>query len=149
MRQRLRNRRGFSEIIASVILTAVVLTIGGTIWFYSQSATAVMTDTYIDATMETLNEVIERFAVEHVSNNTPRTELYVWVYNYGDVPITVDVYATINGTDYHTNFNNPLTIASKAHAEATLSITASSGDEIAIKAYSRRQNHAYYTYYMP
>ncbi len=147
--RRLKVRRGFSEIIASVILTAVVLTIGGTIWFYSQSATTVMTDTYIDATMETLNEVIERFAVEHVSNNTLRTQLYVWVYNYGDVPITIDVYATIDGSVYHTDLDNPLTIDSKDYAQTTLSITASSGSEITIKAYSRRQNHAYYTYYMP
>jgi len=149
MRQRLKSRRGVSEVIASVMLTAVVLTVGATVWFYSQSATTVMADTYIDETMTTLNEVIERFTIEHVSNNTLRTQLYVWVYNYGDVQITVDVYATIDGTDYHTDFNNPLTIDSKSNSQATISITASSGDEVAIKAYSRRQNHAYYTYYMP
>ncbi len=149
MRQRIKCRRGVSEVITSVMLTAVVLTVGGAIWFYSQSATSVMADTYIDETMETLEEVIERFTVEHVSNNTAGSILYVWVYNYGDVSINVDVYATVNGVSYHTDLDNPLTIDSKDDAQAAISITAQSGDEVTIKVYSRRQSHAYYTYYMP
>jgi hypothetical protein len=108
-----------------------------------------MTDTYIDTTMETLNEILERFTVEHVSNNPLRTQLYVWVYNYGSVSITVDVWATIDGSDYHSDLNNPLIIGSKEFAKATLTIVASSGDEVAIKVHSRRQNNAYFTYYMP
>ena len=149
MRPRLRSRRGVSEVISTVILTAVVMTIGTSIWFYAQSATSVMTNTYVNETFSTMKEVLERFTVEHVSNNTARTALYVWVYNYGEVDVEVDVYATIDGETYSSDVNNPLSIGSGGFAKATLTISASSGDEVAIKVHSRRQNNAYYTFYMP
>ena len=147
--RRLKVRRGVSEVIAAVVLTAVTLTVGSVIWAFAQSATLAATNDYVNGIFTTMKDITERFTVEHVGNNPDRTQLYVWVYNYGDIPITVDIYATINGYDYHTDLNNPLTIGSKDYAKATLSITASSGSEVAVKAYSRRQNHVYYTYYMP
>jgi len=149
MRYSLRAHRGVSEVISTVILTAVVMTIGTSIWFYAHSATSVMTNTYVNETFSTMKEVLERFTVEHVSNNAARTALYVWVYNYGEVDVEVDIYATIDGTTYSSDINNPLSIGSGEFAKATLAITASSGDEVAIKVHSRRQNNAYYTYYMP
>lgn len=147
--RRLKVRRGVSEVLAAVVLTAVTLTVGSVIWAFAQSATIAATNDYINGTFTTMKDIIERFTVEHVGSNTARTELYVSVYNYGDVPITVDIYATINGYDYHTDLNIPKTIGSKDYWKATLSITASSGSEVAVKVYSRRQNIAYYTYYTP
>lgn len=149
MRQRKGCRRGVSEVISSVILTAIVLTVGCAVWFYAHSATSVMTNEYINETFNTMKEVLERFTVEHISNNTARTELYVWVYNYGEVDMEVDVYATIDGTTYSSDINNPLSIGSGDFAKATLTISASSGDKVEIKVHSRRQNNAYSTYYMP
>jgi len=143
------SRRGISPVIATIILSAVVLTIGSAVWSYAQGASTVIATGYVNDTLTIMKEVTERFTVEHVSNDTSGTPLYVWVYNYGDVDITVDVYATISGTTYSTNTNNPLEIEAGGFAKATITISAVSGDEVAIKVHSRRQNNAYYTYYMP
>jgi flagellin-like protein len=145
------NRRGISPVIATIILSAVVVTVGGAVWSYAQGAASVMASDYVNSTMSIMKEVTERFIVEHVSNNTSGTSLYVWIDNYGDVDITVDVYANVtsSGICYSTNLNNPLEIAARGFAKATINIEATGGDEIAIKVYSRRQNNAYFKYYMP
>jgi hypothetical protein len=138
-------------VIATIILSAVVVTVGGAVWSYAQGAASVMASDYVNSTMSIMKEVTERFIVEHVSNNTSGTLLYMWIDNYGDVDITVDVYANVtsSGIRYSTNLNNPLKIAARGFAKATINIEATSGDEIAIKVHSRRQNNAYFKYYMP
>jgi len=148
---RMGSRRGISPVIATIILSAVVLTIGSAVWSYAQGASTVIATGYVNDTLTIMKEVTERFTVEHVSNNTARTSLYVWVYNYGEVDITVDVYANVTSSSicYSTDTNDPLEIAAGGFAKATITISAISGDEIAIKAHSRRQNNAYYMYYMP
>lgn len=145
---RMGSRRGISPVIATIILSAIVMAIGGAVWSYAQGASTVIATSYVNETMTIMREVTERFTVEHVSNNTARTLLYVWVYNYGDVDITVDVYATISGTTYSTDTNNPLKIETGGFAKATITISAVGGDEVAIKVHSRRQNNAYYNYYV-
>jgi len=146
----MESRRGISPVIATIILSAVVLTIGSAVWSYAQGASTVIATGYVNDTLTLMREVTERFTVEHVSNNTACTELYVWVYNYGDVDITVDIYANVtsSGIRYSTDLNNPLEIAAGGFSKATITIIAESGDEIAVKVHSRRQNNAYYTYYM-
>ena len=147
----MESRRGISPVIATIILSAVVLTIGSDVWSYAQGASTVIATGYVNDTLTLMREVTERCTVEHVSNNTACTELYVWVYNYGDVDITVDIYANVtsSGIRYSTDLNNPLEIAAGGFSKATITIIAESGDEIAVKVHSRRQNNAYYTYYMP
>lgn len=147
---RMRSRRGISPVIATIILSAVVLTIGSAVWSYAQGASTVIATGYVNDTLTLMREVTERFTVEHVSNNTARTELYVWVFNYGDVDITIDVYANVTSSGMHTtDTNNPLEIEAGGFAKATITISAVGGDEVAIKVHSRRQNNAYYTYNMP
>jgi flagellin-like protein len=151
--RRLKCRRGISEVISSVILTAVVLTVGGSIWFYAQSATTAMTNNYVNETLTVMKDVTERFVVEHVGNNTSCTTLYVWVYNYGDVDIIADVYA--NATHASTSTHNSTlgtSISSGSLVRIDVPFTKTpltSGDQVAIKIHSRRQNNAFYTYYMP
>jgi len=146
----LRNRRGMSPVIATIILSAAVITIGGAVWSYAQGASTVIATGYVNDTLTIMREVTERFTVEHVSNDTARTPLYVWVYNYGDVDITIDVYANVTSSGmYSTDTNNPLKIEAGGFAKATITISAVSGDKVAIKVHSRRQNNAYYTYYIP
>jgi flagellin-like protein len=152
------KKRGLSPVIATIILSAVVIAIGGAIWSYSQGASTVIANSYVNDTLELLNEVTERFAVEHVSNNTEGSILHVWVYNYGEVDIVIDVYANA------THFNETTsTFNSTFSANYTTSITAGilvlieidfssynlfPSDEVAVKVHSRRQNNAYYKYYV-
>jgi flagellin-like protein len=158
--RRLKVRRGISEVIASIILTAVVLTVGGAIWSFAQSATLAATNDYINGTFTTMKDITERFIVEHVSKNTDGTQLYVWVYNYGTVDIVSDVYANAthyNPTTHSYTYTCKLTmgttpIVSGSYPQVTIDFQSNSlqsGDKIGIKVYTRRQNIAYYTYYVP
>jgi flagellin-like protein len=150
--RRLKCRRGISEVISSVILTAVVLTVGGSVWFYAQSATTVMTDSYVNETLTVMKDVTERFVVEHV-NNSALTHLNVWVYNYGGVDIVADVYANATHSSIYI-FKSTLgtTVASGDLVKIDVSFVGNalqSGDKVAIKVHSRRQNNAFFTYYVP
>lgn len=144
-----RRSRGVSPVIATIILSAAVITIGAAVWNYSQGAATVIANDYVNGTLSLLNEVIERFKIEHVCSNSDRSLHYVWIYNYGEVDIVIDLYA--NSTDeYGSTFETA--ISSGDLAKITVSFTGNpleSGDEVAIKAHSRRQNNAYYKYYVP
>ena len=150
------RRRGVSPVVATIILSAIVIAIGGAIWNYSQGAATVIANDYINGTMTLLKEVTERFAVEHVSNSSDGSTLYVWVYNYGDVDIVVDVYANathhvnLTYSEYLFNSSQGISIPTLSLAQIEISFSGSSlqlGDEVSVKTHSRRQNNAYYTYY--
>ncbi|MGD2201616.1 MAG: hypothetical protein PVJ38_08305 [Candidatus Bathyarchaeota archaeon] len=143
------RRKGISPVISTVILSAVVLTIGGSIWYFAQGAASVIAQDYIDGVMSLRDEAAERFTIEHVTNNSDCTQLYVWVYNYGDVNFTADMYAYIGNSTYQTDVNTPFAVSSKEIELVNITISAQSGDEIAIKIHSRKQNNAYSKYIVP
>jgi threonine dehydrogenase-like Zn-dependent dehydrogenase len=148
MGRRTHSSRGVSPVIATIILSAAVITIGAAIWNYSQGATTVIANDYVNGTLSLLNEVIERFTIEHVCNNSERNLLYVWIYNYGEVDIVIDLYA--NATDEY-NSTLETAISSGDLVKITVSFEGNplkTGDEVAIKAHSRRQNNVYYIYYV-
>jgi len=145
----MRNKRGITPVVATIILSAVVIAVGGAVWSYSQGAATVIANDYINGTMTLLNEVIERFTVEHVSNSSDGETLKVWIYNYGEVDIVVDVYANVTGGAFNSTMEKE--VASKALVEVEVSFQADPlqrEEEVAIKVHSRRQNNAYYTYYV-
>jgi flagellin-like protein len=155
-RLRLRGvRRGVSPVVSVIILSAIVIAIGGALWNYSQGAATVIANDYINGTMSLLKEVIERFSVEHASNSSNGGTLHVWVYNYGDVDIIVDVYA--NATHYvnstysliscSSNMSN--SVVSMGLMKINISFAGNPlqrGDSVALKVHSRRQNNAFYKY---
>jgi len=142
------RRRGITPVVATLILSAVVIAIGGAVWNYAQGASTIVAEDYVNGTMSLLKEVIERYTVEHVSNSSDGKTLRVWIYNYGDVDIVVDVYANVTGGAFNYALENEVT--SKAMVEVEVSFQATplqQGQEVAIKAHSRRQNNAYYQYH--
>ena len=140
-----RSRRGLTPVIATIILSAVVITVGGAIWSYAQSATIVIANDYVNGTMSLLNEVVERFTIEHVSYDEVNDVLHISVYNYGDVDIEVDVYATISGGSSNSTLGTKIT--SQMLVCVDVPLNAPSENMVAIKVHSRRQNNAFYQYY--
>jgi hypothetical protein len=86
--------------------------------------------------------------VELVTNNSDCTELYVWIYNYGDYNVSADVYVN-NGTYQFTLASSPLLIPVGELVYASVAISASSEQSLAVKVHSRRSNNAFYTYIVP
>ncbi len=144
------SRRALSPVIATVIISGVVLMIGGAIWSYSLGAATVTADAYVSDTMELLYELQERFDVEHIVYDAENDVLNVWVYNYGEVNVTVDVYVTLGSTVVESTDN--ILIPAYNTIKIEVDFTSNpliSQDQVAIKVYSRRQNVAYQTYYVP
>lgn len=147
MALKFRNRRGFSEVISAVILTAVVLTTGCTVWFYARSAATAMTDDYVNATLTLKQEILERFVVERVFYDSADEELQVWVSNYGTVDTTVAIYVTPSVGELVTSTGN--SIGAETLAMVGIPCPISSGTSLSIKVHSWRGNNAYYTYTIP
>ena len=148
----MRRNLGVAPVIATIILSVVVLAVGGAVWSYSQGAATIAANDYVNGTLSLLNEIVERYTVEHVSNNTDGSKLYVWVYNYGSVDITVDVYANAthigSPTTYLFRYNLTTLVESEGlvKIEITFTTNLNTGDKVVVKVHSRRQNNAYYTY---
>ena len=86
----IRTRRGFSSVLTSVIMVAVVLSIGISVWGVAHSAATVMKNDYFDDVMESVYKIKERFRIENIGVNISAIpSIDVWVVNYGDGDINI------------------------------------------------------------
>lgn len=101
----IRASRGFSSVLTSVLMVAVVITIGISVWGYAHSAATVMRSDYYDEVIESVYKIKERFAVENIVVNISTTpSIDVWVLNYGtsDINITkIRITGGSNSTYYY------------------------------------------------
>jgi len=142
------ERKALSPVISSLILSAAVIAIGGGLWSYSAGAATVVADSYINDTLELVNEVTERFVVEHVTIDAEKDTLSVWVYNYGSQKINVDVYVRDGDTVIGSTLGTVIDKGDTSGIPIEITVRASD-DEVSIKVHSRRQNNADETYYVP
>jgi len=136
----LKQRHALSAVISTVLLSATVLAIGGMIWNYANGASSVIAYDYHEDSMELIHQIEERIMFEHITNNS--THLTIHLYNYGEVDVQVDVYANTSSSD----LQNPITVESKQSACVIIPLACSSGDNIGLSVYTRRQNIVYYSY---
>lgn len=148
------DKKALSPVVASIILCAAVLMIGLSAWSYTYSVSAFLQTSYYEDVKKQIDAISERFAVEHIAYDNSSNILYVWVYNYGEVDIEVDVY--VMGDAEGKNFSETATPI--PHFE-TLEIVVpvvplqsenlTAGDELVVEVVSRRQNIVYQTYRVP
>ena len=140
--------RAFSPVISAVILSTVVLVVGGAVWAFSQGAMTITAEDYVEAVINMTDTISERFIVEHVSNNSVGSLLYVWVFNYGDVDI--DIKVNVGSIIYPENSNDWISLASGEMVPIDpIEVILTKGEELNIKTCSRRGNNAYYRYLVP
>lgn len=139
---KLSNRRAYSPVIAAVILSAVVLSVGSAIWFFSQGSMTITAEDYAESLINMTDVISERFIVEHVANDS--SNIIVWVYNYGEVNIVIDIYIDIESVS--SNSSLAVGVDSQGLVEVYIPLSFTSGDEVAVKVVSRRGNNAYYRY---
>ena len=144
----MNKRKGLSPIIATIILSATVLIIGGGVWSYSIGAATIVAEDYTDKTFSTLNEVIERFCIEHIYYDNVTDQFFVWVYNYGSVDVTIDVYVNIIEDSIQLGPQN-LIISSQSHGKVQFDDQVLDGKVVEIKLYSWRQNMEVVSYEVP
>lgn len=145
------DRKALSPVIASIILCAAVLMIGLSAWSYTYSVSAFLQTSYFEDVKEQIDAISERFAVEHIAYDNSSNILYVWVYNYGETNIEVDVY--VMGEAEGKNFSETATpIPYGEVLEITVPLQSENltvGDELVVEVVSRRGNFVYKTYVVP
>ena len=139
-------RRALSPVIATVILSGVVLAVGGAIWSYSLGASSVIANSYVNDTLSLLDEVTERFTVEHINCSSDGSTLSVWIYNYGEPDVVVDVYVYVDDGGSGQSMENLIPSGQIVRVDVALDQPLEILDEVSIKVYSRRQNSVYETY---
>ena len=141
------NRKAVSPVIATVILSGVVLLIGGGLWSYSLGAASSVATDYTDKTTDMVHTIIERFNIEYVEYNSTSQNVTIWIYNYGSIQIKVDTKVTINGTDYY-DYNRYVNSKCIVEVNLDIGVSLNSDDEISIQVESERDNKDYEIYYV-
>lgn len=142
------KRKALSPVIATVILSATVLMVGGGIWSYSMSAASMMANDYTTDTKDMVHTIIERLNIENVEYYDATQKVHVWVYNYGSIEISVDTTVTINDIEYVVSDTN---IASEGleEIEVTIGLALGSNESVSVRVETERENADYEVYYTP
>ncbi|MFH2110299.1 MAG: hypothetical protein ABIJ47_03445 [Candidatus Bathyarchaeota archaeon] len=143
----MRKRAALSDVVSAIILSGVVLAVGGAIWSYSVGATTVIANNYVNGTLSLVDEITERFTVEYMSHSSDNLKVYIWVYNYGDVDIIIDIYVTVNTGNAGQYWDKEIMNGDIGYVEVTMNSALGVDNEVTVKVYSGRGNSAYYTYY--
>jgi len=104
---------------------------------------------YAEAVINMTDTISERFIIEHVGYVSEISDdLYVWVFNYGDVDIEFKVQ--IGALTYPVDPDDWTDLASEDMKRVRLlNFSPVSEVELNIKAYSKRGNNAYYRFIVP
>jgi hypothetical protein len=140
----MKKRKGASPVLSTIVLATAVMVIGASLWSFTMGASTWAAENYVNDTMSLVNEANERFTIEHVMTSSDGKTLTVWVFNYGDLAISVDLYVEVNDG----NFNQTLStqISPKVSHPINVDFTSDpleTDDYFVIKIYSRRQNYVY------
>ncbi len=143
------GRRAISSVISAIMLSAVVLAVGGSLWAFSQGAMTISSEDYAESVINMTDTISERFIIEHVYYDDPY--LHIFVYNYGTVDIKVKI--EVKGETCLGAGETWLEITSKEMKPyspiVVLQPSPSPKEELNIKAYTKRGNNAYYKFIVP
>ena len=138
--------QAISPVISVIILSTVVMAVGGAIWAFSQGTMTITAEDYTEAMINMTETISERFIIEHVGYVSGINDLHVWAFNYGDFDIEFKIEAGV-GT-WPTN--NWISLASKEMIPVRLDgFIPDSGVELNIRMYSRRGNDVFYRFIVP
>ena len=139
--KRLRlNKKGISPVISSVVLTATVIVIGTSLLYFTHSVGLVLRRNYFEEVYSEIMKLKERFIVEHVNYNITTGELHVWIYNYGNVTVNINVYVYKNGSLIGSD-ENLTQVSTNSLVEITIPLqSVKSSDTLLIEVMSRRNN---------
>jgi flagellin-like protein len=92
-----RDRRGVSEIIASLILVLIVTAAGTVAYSMSLSSFSQSSSLFRLQTGQREEQARERFSIIGVRNTTMVNQLNLTIFNYGEIEVTIDS-AYVEGT---------------------------------------------------
>jgi len=147
----IRYKRGLSPVLSSIILSAVVLVIGASVWSVSSSASSILQINYYRDVMESVGKIKERFYIENIGFDDASEKLKVWIFNYGDIDVTVELIRVKGGGNVSTHLIGTAIPAGRIIevnvVPATISLA--SGMSVSIEVKSTRGNKAYDSILLP
>jgi len=132
--------RAFSPVIAAILISGIVLAVGGAVWAFSQGAMTITAENYAESVINMTDTICERFIVEQVIYDG--TKLHIWIFNYGDIDIEVNVTYPDNSVGWRE-------VSSEHLEEIFFDFDPGDEIEVGIKVESRRENDAYYRFVVP
>ena len=106
----MKRRRGMSSVLTTIMMVAVVISIGVGVWGFASSAATVMRSDYFDEVMESVYTIKERFRIENIAvNMTAAPSIQVWVLNYGETGVNITRLKVSGGGNesyYYPPYNN-------------------------------------------
>lgn len=148
----MRGGRGLTPVVSSIIMCAVVLVIGASVWGVASSASSIMQSDYYDEVIESIGKIEERFFVESIGlDNTSQPTLKIWVFNYGEVDITVEWIRVQGGGNVSIQqLNTPVSAGEMVKFDLPQSeVKFRSGLSVTVEVKSVRGNKAYETVRIP
>jgi hypothetical protein len=87
-----------SSVLTTILMCAVVISIGVSVWGFASSAATVMRSDYFDEVMESVYKIKERFRIENIAVNvTDAPSIQVWVLNYGETEVNITMIKISGG----------------------------------------------------
>ena len=137
------------SVLSTLILCAIVLTIGASVWSVTHSATSIMATDYYEEVMESVENVKERFIIENIEYKNSSSSMKIWIYNYGNINLNVTL---IRVTSIEVNtVIQPRTIIQSGQIMVfqMSNLISLKGKEVTITVTSERGNKAYVTVHIP
>ena len=118
------------------------MTVGCSVWFFSQGAMTISAEDYAESVINMTETISERFIIEQVIYDPETHTLSIWVFNYGDINIEVNVTYPVNDFIWRE-------VSSKHLEEISFEFIPDSEIEVGINVETRRGNDAYYRFVLP
>jgi hypothetical protein len=144
-----------SSVLTTVLMCAVVISIGVSVWGFASSAATVMRTDYFDEVMESVYKIKERFRIENIAvNMTAAPSIQVWVLNYGETEVNITrikVSGRGNEMYYYPPDNETALNPGEFRRFNVLQSTVEfrKGNSITVMVESSRENKAYETTQLP
>lgn len=78
------NRKALSPIFATMMLLAIVMSVGSVAFYFSNNLTKNATDQYVDAVSNSQQSLSERISFEHVKYDSSSNALTIYILNCGN-----------------------------------------------------------------
>jgi len=142
-----RNRKGVSEIIATVLMILIVTTIGFGVVSLSMNYFSGVSSARDVANKINIDAIRENFIVVNVLINTSSSNVSIWVYNYGEINLRMTAIY-LNGTQLG-NFEAPPYIVPAGYGIINGTYPGAIGNAPQLIRVVSTLGNYYENYYMP
>jgi len=144
-----------SSVLTTILMCAVVISIGVSVWGFAGSAATVMRSDYFDDVMDSVYKIKERFRIENIAVNViAAPSVQVWVFNYGNYDVNISMIKISGGGNesYYTPAESITTLSPGEFRMYNIpedTVEFMKGLNIAIRVDSERENRAYENIQIP